>query len=168
MKFSTIIDNQTLNLELLPDLDKVKIQSTNSKKSIDCVPLSENSYSLIVNGKTYYITNISKFDGYEISVDHYTHHIHVKDEIENLLDRMGMKTAQSKKSGELHALIPGLVSHIFVKVGDSVKEGEKLYILEAMKMENEIISPLSGIIKNIHIESGVSVKKGALILEVQK
>ena len=167
MKFSTIIDNRTINMELLTDLSKVKIQSTNSNESIDCASLSESSYSLIVNGKTYYITNIPKFDGYEISVNHYTHYVQVKDEIEGLLDKMGMKTTPTKKTGELYALIPGLVSQIFVKVGDTVKEGEKLCILEAMKMENEIISPIHGIIKSIHIKSGSNVEKGDFILEVQ-
>ena len=67
---------------------------------------------------------------------------------------------------EIHAQIPGLVSNIFVKEGDKVESGDKLCILEAMKMENEIISPKNGSVTSIHINSGDNVNKGDLIMEV--
>ncbi|MBT7377916.1 MAG: hypothetical protein HN820_07140, partial [Candidatus Marinimicrobia bacterium] len=59
-------------------------------------------------------------------------------------------------------------SQVFVEVGDTVKVGDKLFILEAMKMENEIDSPISGIIKNIAVESGVAVEKGTFIMEIEE
>ena len=60
--------------------------------------------------------------------------------------------------GNINAQIPGLVTHFFVNIGDKVKSGDKLCILEAMKMENEINSPINGIIKNIPIKSGTKVE----------
>jgi len=69
-------------------------------------------------------------------------------------------------SGEVRAELPGVVTAIFVAVGDSVKQGHVLGILEAMKMENEITAPRSGKIKQIAVQAGKSVMRGDLILEI--
>ena len=67
---------------------------------------------------------------------------------------------------QVQALIPGLVSKLFVIEGERVKIGQKLIILEAMKMENEIASPINGTIKKIYIQSGKKIDKGSLIMEI--
>ena len=69
---------------------------------------------------------------------------------------------------QINAQIPGLISKIFVNEGDYVKKGEKLFVLEAMKMENEITSVSKGVIKKIFVNSGISVEKGDLIIEMKK
>ena len=61
-----------------------------------------------------------------------------------------------------------MISQIFASVGESVNKGDKLFILEAMKMENEINSPLSGTVINISAESGIAVEKGTLIMEIEE
>lgn len=65
------------------------------------------------------------------------------------------------------AIIPGTVSKIFVSERDNVKEGDKLIILEAMKMKNIITIPYSGIIKKINVKEGQSIPKGYLIAELE-
>lgn len=66
----------------------------------------------------------------------------------------------------VRAFIPGVIKKILVKEGDSVKRGEKLLILEAMKMENYIMSATSGKIKKIHTQEGKVVCKHELLLEI--
>ena len=105
-------------------------------------------------------------DGYEVTVNHHTHFVQVKDKLELLLEKIGMQSKTSNHSGEIYAQIPGLVSSIFVKSGDTVKTGEKLCILEAMKMENEITSHKNGTVTLIHINPGANVKKGTLLMEI--
>lgn len=53
--------------------------------------------------------------------------------------------------------MPGTIIDIKVNIGDSVKRGDTLFILEAMKMESEIASPWDGIIKEIQVIKGASV-----------
>ncbi|WP_295155289.1 biotin/lipoyl-containing protein [uncultured Brachyspira sp.] len=65
------------------------------------------------------------------------------------------------------AAIPGTIISFSVAVGDKVQEGQVLVILEAMKMENEIVSPASGEIKSIHVEKGSSVVEGQVILQIK-
>ena len=56
--------------------------------------------------------------------------------------------------------------NILVKQGQSVKKGDVLAVLEAMKMENEIIAPIDGTVSAIHVEKGQNVNLGDTILEI--
>ena len=166
MNFSTIIAGDILDMEFSPSMDTMRITQNESKQEIDCVSLSANSFSLILNGRTYHLTITTQLDGYEVTVDHHTHFVKVKDRLELLLEKFGMQGETLTHAGEIHAQIPGLVSCIFVKKGDRVKTGAKLCILEAMKMENEITSPKNGTVTHIHIDSGDNVEKGNLLMEI--
>ena len=61
---------------------------------------------------------------------------------------------------------PGPELEPFVKIGDFVNEGETLYIVEAMKMINEISSPVSGIVKNIYCKNEELVQYDDLVMEI--
>ena len=56
--------------------------------------------------------------------------------------------------------------NILVKQGQAVKKGDVLAVLEAMKMENEIIAPIDGTVSAIHVEKGQNVNLGDTILEI--
>jgi len=64
---------------------------------------------------------------------------------------------------KLEAPMPGMVIKYVVKEGDQVKEGDVVMILEAMKMENSILSPATGAVKQICCKEGQSVQKGDLL-----
>lgn len=65
---------------------------------------------------------------------------------------------------KLKSIIPGTIQKIFVQEGDQVVAGEALLILEAMKMRNEVLSPISGIIKKINVSEGEQVSKEYLLV----
>lgn len=65
------------------------------------------------------------------------------------------------------SIIPGTVGKIFVSEGDKVEEGDKLLILEAMKMKNIITVPYSGFIKKINVKEGQVIPKGMLMAELE-
>ena len=67
----------------------------------------------------------------------------------------------------IKAFIPGNIRGIFVKEGDKVLTGQKLLILEAMKMENEILAPMDGIIKKINVELNGKVSKDQILIELK-
>lgn len=66
---------------------------------------------------------------------------------------------------KLHAVIPGMIQKLLVKEGDEVKHGTPLLILEAMKMRNEVLSPVEGVIRKIHVSAGTLVPKNHLLVE---
>jgi biotin carboxyl carrier protein len=66
----------------------------------------------------------------------------------------------------IEAFIPGTIQQIMVKEGQEVRTGTPLLILEAMKMRNEVLSPLHGVVKKIHVKVGEMVPKSHLLLEM--
>lgn len=65
---------------------------------------------------------------------------------------------------KVKCFIPGTIVEICVKVGDEVKEGQDLLILEAMKMKNRIKSHASAKIRRIEVTEGQKVAKGDLLI----
>ena len=63
--------------------------------------------------------------------------------------------------------MPGSVLEVRVNVGDSVSEGDVLMILEAMKMENEITSPVPGVVKSIDVSVGSTVNTGDAMIFIE-
>ena len=61
--------------------------------------------------------------------------------------------------------IPGTITKLFVEDGKTVKKGEKMLVLEAMKMQNTISYPLSGKIKNVNVKVGDRIPKNFLLVE---
>ena len=72
----------------------------------------------------------------------------------------------SEKTVEVSAQLPGNVYRINVSVGDTINAGDVLLVLEAMKMETEVISPTSGKIVSIHVQQGNVVEAGQLLVTV--
>lgn len=63
--------------------------------------------------------------------------------------------------------MPGTILDIKVKSGDAVTAGQVLLILEAMKMENEIIAPSSGTVDTVQVVRGASVNAGDILLSIK-
>jgi biotin carboxyl carrier protein len=71
-------------------------------------------------------------------------------------------------SGEpLRAPLPGNIVAIYVEEGASVKAGDILIVLEAMKMENEITAPKDGVVNQIMVSKGAVVPKGEVLLTLK-
>ncbi len=70
--------------------------------------------------------------------------------------------AATGKAGsvKVSAPMPGTVLKLNVKVGDSVKKGDTILMLEAMKMENEIAAPADGVVASIDVAQGAAVNTG--------
>ncbi|MEG1312147.1 MAG: biotin/lipoyl-containing protein [Romboutsia sp.] len=69
-------------------------------------------------------------------------------------------------SGSVNAPMPGTINDVLVKVGDSVKRGQVLLILEAMKMENELMASCDGTISAVNISKGSSVSVGDVLITI--
>ena len=68
---------------------------------------------------------------------------------------------------KIHAFIPGTIRKFYVKEGDKVKIGDKLLILEAMKMKNDLLSPLKGKVKKIYVKLEETVANKQLLIELE-
>lgn len=91
--------------------------------------------------------------------------IHLRDDVDVLMEKMGMTAGAGSKINSIKAPMPGLIIDLRVNDGDEVKPGDPLLILEAMKMENIIKSPGAGKVKKVKIKKGDSVEKGQVLIE---
>ena len=70
-------------------------------------------------------------------------------------------------NGTVSSSIPGKIISLNVSIGDKVKQGDVLAILEAMKMQNEIVAPIKGVIKQINCDSGDSIIANAPLIIIE-
>jgi 3-methylcrotonyl-CoA carboxylase alpha subunit len=80
--------------------------------------------------------------------------------------RRQSREAENASSGVLHAPMPGRLSKLFVNDGDCVVQGDRLAVVEAMKMEHVLHAPASGAVRRLLHHEGDQVDMGAIILEV--
>lgn len=80
------------------------------------------------------------------------------------------KAAPAVSSGAsdkaMKAPLPGVINAVKVTVGQTVKKGDVLIILEAMKMENEITAETNGKVSKIFVQKGATVETGAPLVEI--
>ncbi len=67
----------------------------------------------------------------------------------------------------LNAQIPGVIRHVHAHPGQSVKRGDPLVVLEAMKMRNTIVSPIEAKVRAVVVQPGQMVMKGQLLVEFE-
>lgn len=67
---------------------------------------------------------------------------------------------------KVNSPLPGVIVEVSVKEGQAVKAGQKVAVLEAMKMENEIPAPKDGTITAIHVNKGDSILEGAPVVSI--
>ena len=75
--------------------------------------------------------------------------------------------AASAGGEQVTSPMPGTILSVNVAAGDSVKRGQVLMILEAMKMENEIMCPCDGKIVSVNTSKGATVESGTLLCVIQ-
>lgn len=92
--------------------------------------------------------------------------IEIKDQLDQLLEEMSLATAVHKHLENIKSPMPGLVLEISATEGQQLNEGDKILILEAMKMENSIVMPANATIQKILVSKGQAVEKGQVLVEL--
>lgn len=121
-----------------------------------------------VNNEVIEILDIN-FDTKTLKIrhNHSTHHLEYKSELDLVLDKMGIKRSFEAVNTDVKAPMPGKVLDVVVNVGDQVKKGDAILILEAMKMENVLKAEGDCMIKSVLVESQQSVEKNQVLIELE-
>lgn len=69
-------------------------------------------------------------------------------------------------SGDVRSPMPGRIISVNVAVGDTVTKGQAVLILESMKMENTIASPVDGVVSAVHVAASAPVQHGQSLVEI--
>ncbi len=158
-KFKVKVNN---SLEF--DISDDDVSKLNAEKTAD------KKYHVLQNYKPFKAELVdSNFNRkkYSIKVNNHTYDVDISNPLDLLIDKMGFTFGTTKHVNSIKAPMPGLILDIHVKEGQEVKEDEGLLILEAMKMENVIMSPRDGVIKSVNIAKGEAIDKGHLLIEFE-
>jgi 3-methylcrotonyl-CoA carboxylase alpha subunit len=82
-------------------------------------------------------------------------------------ERADSRQKASAGNGAVVSPMPGIVSAVNVTVGDAVARGQRLLVVEAMKMEHALLAPFAGTVASLHAELGQHVTEGALLARVE-
>ena len=123
---------------------------------------------VLENNKAYKVELLSMV-GKEItlSVNNTIHTVTIMDDVDQLIDEMGLNKMQEIILKDIKAPMPGLILDISVTPGQAITSGTPLLILEAMKMENVIKATGEGVVKSILAHKGETVEKNQVIIEME-
>ena len=159
------VNKKVKNVEILNDSEIL----INSKKiQFNLLSLDDKTHLLKV-GDSFFEVVAQKTDDekYTVTVNGLLFEIEIRtllqDRAKELLDARG----STNHKLEVKAPMPGMILRVNKQVGEEVISGESVIILEAMKMENELRSPVSGKLKELFVKEGSPVEKGFKLFSIE-
>jgi biotin carboxyl carrier protein len=134
----------------------------------DIQKIEDRKYHILHNNQSFNLELIEhnhEEKTIKVKLNNKTATLSIKDRYDLLLEKLGMNNTAGAKAKDIKAPMPGLIFDIKVKVGDEVKKGDAVLVLEAMKMENIIKSPGDGTVKEIKVGKGASVEKNQVLIQ---
>jgi biotin carboxyl carrier protein len=104
--------------------------------------------------------------GWEVLIKGELYTVKVQDERAYRLAKARGVVAEVTGEATLKSPMPGLIISVPVREGQEVEKGDKVVILESMKMENELHSPRNGVVNHVYVEEGDSVEKDQLLATI--
>jgi biotin carboxyl carrier protein len=146
-------------VELERDGGRWKISLDGQPVDADAVEIGAKTLSLLLEGQSYEVRVTHSPDGVlklQTGLQDFT--AEVPDPRAWRGRRHGALEVEGRQ--QVVAPMPGKVVHVLVEVGDRVEAGQGLFVVEAMKMQNEIRSPKGGTVDRLHVKEGQPVNAG--------
>jgi acetyl/propionyl-CoA carboxylase alpha subunit len=166
--YATLSDspNTEFKVEILEDGPVKKVSVNGNIYEVDYNVGGDSIHSIIMNNNSHgvQITSLGN-SNYEVRNKGDYFLVNVVDE----LKKMRMARSKSTIIGRqvIIAQMPGVILKVYVKPGEEVKAGTPLCVLVAMKMENEIRSPIDGTVKEVYIKDNDKMSVGDKMLVVE-
>jgi biotin carboxyl carrier protein len=135
------------------------------RHELESLVLPHGSISMIVENESYFAEFYEKGDEVDVMLRGHVARVDIVDE--RRLRQRAASAIIAEGKQVISAPMPGKVVKVFVKVGDEVKEGQGLVVVEAMKMENELKAPRAGKVTEVLAKEGTPVENGAKLVVVE-
>jgi biotin carboxyl carrier protein len=165
MDFEFTVNGVSRAISLDKKEDRVSIRQGDKTLEAEVRVISQNTLSFIVDGRSVLAIVARDRDKKHVWIDGRTYLIQSGKEEQRRAER-GDDRVQRGKS-VVTAPMPGKVVKVCVAEKEAVRKNQTLAIVEAMKMENEIKSPLEGFVKKIHVSAGDLVDSEKTLLELE-
>ena len=134
----------------------------NDEVEVDAVRPVDDVLSLLYQGRSWEAGLVEIEDGYEVEVVGLRHEFEVMDP-----RKKALRMAEGAGDKTLKTQMPGRVVRILVAEGSTVEEGQPVIVVEAMKMENELKSPVSGTVQRLCVGEGEQVQARSTLIEFE-
>ena len=162
MKCEVKIGDKTRVVELTRQGDAWSVSLDGKPVQAEALEVSPNTYSILMDGRSYEICVAPRPDG---NLTLLTGPLELTAEIADPRAWRGRKHGGVEAEGrqQIVAPMPGKVVRLLVAEGDKVEAGQGLFVVEAMKMQNEIRSPKSGTVESLKVKEGQPVNAGEIL-----
>lgn len=163
MKYYTSVNDQQFEIEIDHD-DRIVVNG--EVYAIDFQQLAEGGMaSLLLDHQSLEAVIEEQEDRWDVLIHGKLYGVRVQDD---RTYRLAQARGLSHHSGvgDVHAPMPGMIIAVLVKVGDVVQPGDKVAILESMKMENELRTPRGGVVMQVKTTPGSSVEKDQVLVVI--
>lgn len=160
--------NEHYNFELSAVSDTIQLYGKDL--AVDIRPIGNGLLHFLYKNKSYTAEVVSHdtiTKKLVVKINSRTYDIAIEDSFDLLLKEMGMISGIGKIALEVKAPMPGLVLSVNITVGQQIKKGDSLLVLEAMKMENMLKSATEGIVKKVLVNTGDKVEKNQILIELE-
>jgi len=163
MKYHVTVDDRNYEVEVTGT--SVRVDGDTIEARLTAIPRTPMR-RLVVGDVAHVLAILPDEAGWEIEHVGTRWMVSVVDERTRQLQELTGEGA-NRIGGVIKAPMPGLVLVIEVEEGQHVEEGQRVVVLEAMKMENEIKCKQSGVVASVHVAAGDSVDTGAKLLTIK-
>ena len=159
------INKKTKKIEISNDSE---ILINAEKIQFNLLSLDDKTHLLKV-GDNFFETVAQKIDDdkYAVTVNGVLFEIEIRTSLQERAKKLLDARGATNHKMEVKAPMPGMILKVNKQVGEEVNSGESVIILEAMKMENELRSPVSGKLKELFVKEGSPVEKGFKLFSIE-
>lgn len=165
MRFIARVGDQELRVDVERLGSGYRVRIRDEWQPVDLVSVNPYLRSLrLQDGRQFLIVHHHEAEQHELHFGESAVSVGIHDPM--AMRRRGHQEEMTGDATSIRAVIPGRVVRVLVQAGDSVRRGEGLLVVEAMKMENEITAPRDGSVAAVLVEPGQTVEGGAELIRL--
>jgi biotin carboxyl carrier protein len=165
MKYVTTINNKTFEIEIQGD---GSLLVNGERREVDFMAMGPSLYSILMDTQSHELVIEEREKNIEVLMRGKLYSGKVLDERAQLMAERSGGLASETGEMSIKAPMPGLVVAVSVEVGQDVRAGQTVIILESMKMQNELKSPRDGVVQHINVASGQSVEQNKILVTISE
>ncbi len=168
MRFVAELDGETVAVEVTEGEGegRFRVKVDAEVYDVDARRPASGVISLLIGGASYLVDVAQEEGRFRVDVRGESYRIGMEEETRNRLRTLGGDRG-GVGGHVLVAPMPGKVVHVAVSEGQSVKAGDGLVVIEAMKMENEFKSAVTGTVKEVRVQAGQAVNPGDVLVVIE-
>ncbi len=165
--FATVGGDNTFEFDIELDDAEARVRHGATTRRARLERLEGDVYLLRVDNRCHEVAIVPHENGYRVTYRGHKYFVEVESEQGRRLRNLFKVESKTRRRAEVRSPMPGLIVAMEVEEGQPVKVGDPLFIMEAMKMENEIRADRNGVVKKILRAVNDSVEKDAVVMLIE-